>query len=90
MGPCNSGGITRLTQHTLKEFCFTMMRGVKRQVFLLPDRAANISQGKNLLCFPEFVCRDWCSRLVLLRKVIDASGIYLYRNSEETHEERLM
>lgn len=45
-----------------------------------------LSLGKDLLCLPEFVCRDWCSWLVLLRKVIDASGIYLYKNSEETQQ----
>lgn len=46
------------------------------------------SLGKDLLCIPDFVCRDCCSWLVLLRKVIDASGIYLYKNSEDTHVER--
>lgn len=40
--------------------------------------------GKDLFCLPEYVCRDQCSWLVLLRKVIDASGIYL----SETHEDR--
>lgn len=47
-----------------------------------------ISLSSDLFCLPEFVCRDRCSWLVLLRKVIDASGIYLYRKSEETPEER--
>ncbi|KAK2831187.1 hypothetical protein Q7C36_016273 [Tachysurus vachellii] len=40
--------------------------------------------GKDLFCLPEYVCRDQCSWLVLLRKVIDASGIYL----SESHEDR--
>ncbi|XP_053095490.1 dynein heavy chain domain-containing protein 1 isoform X3 [Pangasianodon hypophthalmus] len=47
-----------------------------------------LSLGKDLFCLPEFVCRDQCSWLVLLRKVIDASGIYLYKKFEETCEER--
>lgn len=47
-----------------------------------------LSLGKDLFCLPEFVSRDQCSWLVLLKKVIDASGIYLYRRFEKTHEER--
>lgn len=46
-----------------------------------------LTVGKDLFCLPEFVCRNWCSWLVLLRKVIEASGIYLHRNFEETLKE---
>lgn len=60
------------------------------------SEATNISRrlvsllnlGKDLLCLPEYVCKDQCSWLVFLRKVIDASGIYLSRTFEEIHEDR--
>ncbi|TSZ12225.1 Dynein heavy chain domain-containing protein 1 [Bagarius yarrelli] len=43
---------------------------------------------KDLFCLPEYVCRDECSWLVLLRKVIDTAGIYLHKKTEEADEER--
>ncbi|XP_046718989.1 dynein heavy chain domain-containing protein 1 isoform X3 [Silurus meridionalis] len=47
-----------------------------------------LSLAKDSCCLPEFVCRDQCSWLVLLRKVIDASAVYLYKLDKETYAER--
>ncbi|XP_036412646.1 dynein heavy chain domain-containing protein 1 [Colossoma macropomum] len=46
--------------------------------------------AKDSFCLPNFVIRNQSSWLVLLRKVIHASGIHLYNNFEKTDEDRFL
>ncbi|XP_049322976.1 dynein heavy chain domain-containing protein 1 isoform X2 [Astyanax mexicanus] len=41
------------------------------------------SLAKDLFCLPDYVCRDQTSWLVLLKRVIHASGLYLYNYFEK-------
>ncbi|XP_066518551.1 dynein heavy chain domain-containing protein 1 [Hoplias malabaricus] len=46
--------------------------------------------SKDSCCLPDLVCRDECSWLVLLKKIIYASGAHLHNNFEKNDEDRFL
>ncbi|XP_076832163.1 dynein heavy chain domain-containing protein 1 isoform X2 [Brachyhypopomus gauderio] len=64
-----------ITEVLLLSFGFSQATNISRQLISL------FSLAKDSFCLPDFVSGNKSSWLVLLQKVIDASGTYLYRCS---------